>query len=113
MTGHNIVPFGRTEDEKTANLRRALHDAELAASANRHPSAPQWASQRRRSEAERAAAIRAAKPECTKCGVMFNPRGYIPKDLLCMACRKKAAVAPAESGPKLATLFDQPQELDE
>lgn len=74
---------------------------------------PQWASQRRPSEAERAEAIIAAKPVCKKCKTMFNPRGYIPKDLLCMTCRKRAAIRPSDFGPPLASLFDQPQELDE
>ena len=76
---------------------------------------PQWASQRGRrpSEAERVAAVMAAKPVCRKCEVIFDRRRYIPKDLLCMKCRKRAAIRPSDFGPPLASLFDQPQELDE
>ncbi|GAA1007983.1 hypothetical protein GCM10009551_088850 [Nocardiopsis tropica] len=74
---------------------------------------PRWASKRRPTESERRANILAAKPECKGCGVMFNPRGYVPHDLTCLSCRTKAVMEPADSGPQLATLFDQPQELDE
>lgn len=71
---------------------------------------PRWASERYYSPEERRAAILAAKPECADCGVMFHPRAYVPSDRVCLACRKKRALKPPQSGPPLATLFDVPEE---
>lgn len=110
--GHNIVPFGRSEAEKLANLERALHDAEAAAAKLRHPSAPpagtpagwrpKWRSQYPSSAEERRANILAAKPRCKVCERPFGRSVHPPPDLVCMDCRRDMRdKGPPETDPAL------------
>lgn len=102
--GHNIVPFGRSEAEKLANLERALHDAEAAAAKLRHPSAPAQAAGWKppSSAEERRANILAAKPRCKVCERLFGRNVHPPPDLVCMDCRRDMRdKGPPETDPAL------------
>lgn len=100
--GHNIVPFGRSEAEKLANLERALHDAEAAATKLRHPSGRAKRSQFPSSTEERRANILAAKPRCKVCERPFGRNVHPPPDLVCMDCRRDMRdKGPPETDPAL------------
>lgn len=96
--GHNIVPFGRSEAERLANLKRALHDAEAAATKQRHPTA-RFVSQM--STEERRKLRLASKPHCKCCGVVVHPLRP-PPDMLCDECRRDMRdKGPPETDPAL------------
>ena len=107
--GHNIVPFGRSEAEKLANLERALHDAEAAA-AKLSGWKPKSRSQFPSSAEERRANILAAKPRCKVCERPWAIGWKAPPDLVCADCRRDMRdKGPPETDP--APVLTSPPKL--
>lgn len=57
-----------------------------------------WRSQYPSAVEDRRAALLDARPRCRVCDIPFNPRRYVPRDLICRDCKSEAAQDPDDQG---------------
>lgn len=86
----NVVPFGRTPEERRRNAEAAagILNAEAAKAREAAAFVPKWRSKYPSSVEERRAIILAGKPACKVCERPFARRTHPPPDLVCTDCRK-------------------------
>lgn len=85
----NVIPFGRTPEERRRNAEAAagILNAEAAKAREAAAFVPKWRSKYPSSVEERRATILAGKPACKVCGVLVHPTRP-PPDRVCDDCRK-------------------------
>ena len=85
MTG-NVVPFGRTPDERAKNAERARHPAGTKPAPGDAVPSSRWASTYASSVEERRANLLDAST-CKVCERKFAHRTAVPADRVCRDCR--------------------------